>query len=122
MRAKLGLTTTQEGDRDLIDGHPQAHGRQRGGLHHLLAAPERMRWRVAEPVRDLLADRAMPGCLVAAFAQRLTLEPAGQAAQLMLKTNPKFVLRNHLGEQAIRRRNLATFPGQYLAGAAAGPI
>lgn len=30
-------------------------------------------------------------------------------ADLMLKTNPKFVLRNHLGEQAIRAAKLGDF-------------
>ena len=34
-----------------------------------------------------------------------------QAAALMLKTNPKFVLRNHLGEEAIRRANQKDFAG-----------
>ena len=29
----------------------------------------------------------------------------------MLKTNPKFVLRNHLGEQAIRQAKLKDFSG-----------
>ena len=32
-------------------------------------------------------------------------------ANLMLKTNPKFVLRNHLGEQAIRQAHSKDFSG-----------
>ncbi|MBS0317716.1 MAG: hypothetical protein JSR49_11385, partial [Proteobacteria bacterium] len=33
------------------------------------------------------------------------------AADLMLKTNPKFVLRNHLAELAIRQAKLKDFSG-----------
>jgi uncharacterized protein YdiU (UPF0061 family) len=112
MRAKLGLTTTQPNDRDLIDG-----------LYTLLAANHvdyTLFWRClsdhvaggdVETVRDLVADRASLDVWLQQFAQRLTLESAGQAAQLMLKTNPKFVLRNHLGEQAIRAAKLGDFSG-----------
>ena len=32
-------------------------------------------------------------------------------ADLMLKTNPKFALRNHLGEQAIRQAHTKDFSG-----------
>ncbi len=32
-------------------------------------------------------------------------------ADLMLKSNPKFLLRNHLGEQAIRQAKLKDFSG-----------
>jgi uncharacterized protein YdiU (UPF0061 family) len=35
----------------------------------------------------------------------------GAAAQKMLKTNPKFVLRNHLGEEAIRAAQAKDFSG-----------
>jgi len=112
MRAKLGLTTTQPNDRDLIDG-----------LYTLLAANRvdyTLFWRClsehvaggdVETVRDLVADRANLDVWLQQFAQRLTLESAGQASQLMLKTNPKFVLRNHLGEQAIRAAKLGDFSG-----------
>ena len=36
------------------------------------------------------------------YSERLRSTQQGLAADLMLRTNPKFVLRNHLGEQAIR--------------------
>lgn len=32
-------------------------------------------------------------------------------ANLMLKTNPKYVLRNHLGEEAIQKAKLKDFSG-----------
>jgi uncharacterized protein YdiU (UPF0061 family) len=35
----------------------------------------------------------------------------GNSAKLMLKSNPKYVLRNHLGEQAIRLAKLKDFTG-----------
>jgi len=42
-------------------------------------------------------------------AERLAHIPRGQATQLMLKTNPKYVLRNHLGELAIQAAQAKDF-------------
>ena len=55
-----------------------------------------------EPVRDLFADRAAFDAWLLSYEELLALEGQAIAADLMLKTNPRFVLRNHLGEQAIR--------------------
>ena len=55
-----------------------------------------------EPVRDLFADRAAIDAWLLSYSELLALEDKALAADLMLNSNPKFVLRNHLGEQAIR--------------------
>ena len=110
MRAKLGLGAARDGDRELIEGIQK--------LMAAVAVDHTIFWRrlshaVAEgeyePVRDLFPDRAALDAWLAGYTARLTHEPAGQAAALMLRTNPKYVLRNHLGEQAIRQAKLGDF-------------
>jgi uncharacterized protein YdiU (UPF0061 family) len=102
MRAKLGLAEAGEGDRALIEG-----------VLKLLAAGKvdyTIFWRRLsnymvdgniEPVRDLFLDREGFDAWALAFSERHTPAGRAQAADLMLKSNPKFVLRNHLGQQAI---------------------
>lgn len=53
-------------------------------------------------VRDLFVDRSAIDAWLLQYSELLTHIPRGVAANLMLKTNPKYVLRNHLGELAIR--------------------
>ena len=110
MRAKLGLTAVREGDAALIDG-----------ILLLLAQNSvdyTIFWRRLshavgnsdfEPVRDLFADRAAFDAWLLSYSELLALDGKAPAADLMLKTNPKFVLRNHLGEQAIRAAKLGDF-------------
>ncbi len=64
-----------------------------------------------ESVRDLFLDRPGFDAWMLRYSERLAHVPLGLAADLMLKTNPKFVLRNHLGEQAIRQAKLKDFSG-----------
>lgn len=110
MRSKLGLAQAREQDPELIDG-----------ILVLLAQnavdytifwrrlSHAVRQNDFEPVRDLFADRnAFDGWLLS-YSEQLTLENKALAANLMLNTNPKFVLRNHLGEQAIRAAKLGDF-------------
>ena len=54
-----------------------------------------------DAVRDLFLDRGGFDAWLLSYSELLAHTPRAQAADLMLKTNPKFVLRNHLGEQAI---------------------
>jgi len=56
----------------------------------------------AQAVRDLFVDRPAADAWLLRYSERLEHIPRGLAADLMLKNNPKFVLRNHLGEQAIQ--------------------
>jgi len=102
LRAKLGLLAAAEGDRALIEG-----------LLKLLAQEKvdytifwrRLSGHVAgdgpDAVRDLFIDRAGFDAWLQAYAERRAGIPAARSADLMLRTNPKFVLRNHLGQQAI---------------------
>ncbi|HZY16125.1 MAG TPA: YdiU family protein [Ramlibacter sp.] len=106
MRAKLGLADQQPGDRQLVEA-----------ILALLAAGSvdypifwrRLSHGVADgdmaPVRDLFLDRAGWDDWAAQYVLRLG---AGrpEAAARMLRVNPKYVLRNHLCEQAIRQAKL----------------
>ena len=104
MRAKLGLTESRPDDLALIEA-----------ILKLLAAGRvdypifwRRLSRLAaggspEPVRDLFIDRAGFDAWCAAWTARRSEEPQpGDAGTRMLATNPQFILRNHLGELAIR--------------------
>ncbi|MBD9665858.1 uncharacterized protein YdiU (UPF0061 family) [Variovorax paradoxus] len=110
MRAKLGLAQPAEGDRALIEG-----------VLKLLAAEKvdyTIFWRRlsqhmadsnAEPVRDLFLDRAGFDAWLLSFSQRHAQAPRAEAAALMLESNPKYVLRNHLGQQAIEAASQKDF-------------
>ena len=57
----------------------------------------------ADPsVLDLFVDRSAADAWLLRYSERVAHIPRGLAADLMLKTNPQFVLRNYLGEQAIQ--------------------
>jgi len=104
MGAKLGLRVVAEEDRALVDA-----------ILKLLAADRvdytifwhRLTRQVAgqpvEPVRDLFLDREGFDAWAAAHAQRLSTLDRADAAACMARHNPVYVLRNHLGEQAIRQ-------------------
>ena len=107
MAAKLGLADSRETDKALIES-----------ILKLLAAGRvdyTIFWRrlsqgVAgagmEAVRELFADRPALDGWIEAYLQRLESSSRPAAAQRMLGTNPKYVLRNHLGEQAIQKAKL----------------
>jgi uncharacterized protein YdiU (UPF0061 family) len=108
MLAKLGLADVQNAaagkDRSLIDD-----------VLKLLAAGQldyTIFWRRLsyahtpsgrQALRDLFLQRDAIDTWLLQYSERLALIPPAQAADLMLKTNPKFVLRNHLAEQAIQQ-------------------
>ena len=56
----------------------------------------------AGPVRDLFLNHDGIDAWLARYTDCLADVPPEQASALMRRINPKFVLRNHLGEQAIR--------------------
>lgn len=62
-----------------------------------------------EPVRDIVLDRAGLNAWLLAYSQQLAREDQTRAADLMQKSNPRFVLRNHLGETAIRAAQAGDF-------------
>ncbi len=63
------------------------------------------------PVRDLFIDRPAFDTWLLSYSELLTHIGRGLMANLMLKTNPKYVLRNHLGEEAIQKAKLKDFSG-----------
>lgn len=104
MRAKLGLQQARPEDRALIDGILKLLAQDRVDytifwrrLSHFAADGK------VEPVRDLFLDRTGLDAWLLQYSERLVQEDQGSGDDLMLKTNPKFVLRNHLGELAIRQ-------------------
>lgn len=62
-----------------------------------------------ELVRDLFLDRPAFDAWMQRYSQRLTALVMPDVARQMLGTNPKYVLRNHLGEQAIQKAKLKDF-------------
>ena len=110
MRAKLGLPDEQAGDKELIDS-----------TFRLLAANKvdyTIFWRRLcafnvqsghAPVRDLFFDLESFNAWALQYSERLTPVDTAHRADLMLKSNPKYVLRNHLGEEAITAAKLKDF-------------
>jgi len=62
-----------------------------------------------EPVRDLFLDRPAFDHWMLSFSELFAKMDQSLSADLMLKTNPKYVLRNHLGEQAIQAAKAKDF-------------
>ena len=110
MRSKLGLTETRAQDAELIDGILLLLARN--GVDYTIfwrRLSNAVQQNQFDPVRDLFADRAAFDSWLLSYSELLALDSKALAANLMLKTNPKFVLRNHLGEQAIRAAKLGDF-------------
>ena len=63
-----------------------------------------------EPLRDLFFDRESFNAWALLYSELLAHDSMGlqgdSRVNLMLKSNPKYVLRNHLGEEAIRAAKL----------------
>ncbi|MDB5929942.1 MAG: hypothetical protein JWR60_1649 [Polaromonas sp.] len=110
MRAKLGLPDEQEGDTELIEH-----------TFRLLASNKvdyTIFWRRLcgftpqsghELVRDLFFDRQSFDAWALSYSERIAQITPALRADLMLKSNPKYVLRNHLGEEAIQAAKLKDF-------------
>ena len=103
MRAKLGLTNAAPEDHSLAEDILKLLAQDRVDytifwrrLSHSQAGTS------ATAVRDLFVDRIAADAWLLRYSERLAQSDKGLVADLMLKTNPKFVLRNHLGEQAIQ--------------------
>ena len=110
MCAKLGLLDEQADDQALVDS-----------TFKLLASNQvdyTIFWRRLcqftpdrghEALRDLFFDRESFNQWALQYSERIRQLTPGLRADLMLKTNPQVVLRNHLGEQAIRAAKLKDF-------------
>ncbi|NML48332.1 YdiU family protein [Ramlibacter sp. G-1-2-2] len=109
MRAKLGLQGEQEADRQLIEDVLQLLAADRVDYpifwrrlsRYVAGAP-------AEEVRDLFLARERIDGWLRQYDERLP-DDRNTAARRMLATNPKYVLRNHLCELAIRQAKLNDF-------------
>jgi uncharacterized protein YdiU (UPF0061 family) len=112
MRAKLGLQQAHTEDRQLIDAILKLLAQNRVDYTIFW---RRLGQSVGDgntgPVRDLFLDRPAFDSWLLLFSERLNQEDKGLSADLMRKTNPKFILRNHLGEQAIRLAKGKDFTG-----------
>ena len=110
MCAKLGLLDDQADDQALVDS-----------TFKLLASNQvdyTIFWRRLcqftpdsghEALRDLFFDHQSFNHWARQYSERIRQLTPGLRADLMLKTNPQVVLRNHLGEQAIRAAKLKDF-------------
>ena len=115
MAAKLGFEQAHENQRPLIESALKLLAQERVDftifwrrLSHWAASMDAGN----ASVRDLFVDRAAADAWLADFralhAQDALFDGAGTSAR-MLRTNPKFVLRNHLGELAIRAAKTRDF-------------
>ena len=114
MRAKLGLPDEQAGDKELIES-----------TLRLLANNKvdyTIFWRRLcgftaqsghEPLRELFFDGESFNHWALQYSERITTIDSALRSDLMLKSNPKYVLRNHLGEEAIQAAKLKDFSQVY---------
>jgi uncharacterized protein YdiU (UPF0061 family) len=130
MRAKLGLQTAADGDRALVESLLNAMHQDRVDytvfwrrLSHAVGEPVAIA-HAFEPVRDLFLHREVFDAWLLSYQARLDVDQLssntaqGQGispvsrvtrSQSMLQANPKFILRNHLGELAIRQAKSGDF-------------
>jgi uncharacterized protein YdiU (UPF0061 family) len=112
MRAKLGFLDSADGDRALIEGVLKLLAAEKVDYTIFWRRLSRhMKGGDAEPVRDLFLDRAGFDAWLLSFSERHAQTPRQEAADSMLGSNPKFVLRNHLGQQAIEAAAQKDFSG-----------
>nr|WP_295785536.1 YdiU family protein [Rhodoferax sp.] len=116
MAAKLGFAGVQDGQRELADDVLRLMAVERVDysifwrrLSHWVRARENNPSQQIHSVRDLFVDRVGIDAWLLRYSERLTHIPRGLAADLMLATNPKYVLRNHLGELAIQAAKTKDF-------------
>ncbi|WP_342118654.1 protein adenylyltransferase SelO [Pseudoduganella sp. OTU4001] len=108
LHAKLGLTTVQDGDRELLDRLfailQASHAdftiffRRLSGLR--AGGPEG-----DEPLRDLFIDRPAFDQWAESYRARLRAEDSSDSARklAMDQVNPKYVLRNYMAQVAIEK-------------------
>jgi uncharacterized protein YdiU (UPF0061 family) len=107
MRAKLGLATARDSDRGLIDDLLKRMAADKADF--TITFRRLADFKTADGadnafVRDLFIDREAFDAWAAAYRERLRAENSDDAARAlaMRRVNPKFILRNHLAEVAIR--------------------
>ncbi|HSI56206.1 MAG TPA: YdiU family protein [Ideonella sp.] len=114
MRAKLGLQSGQADDGDLIDDWLKLLAADR--VDYTIAQRRLCGYATAaqadnHAIRDLFVNREAFDAWAARYSARLQAEAGSDAerALRMLAANPKYVLRNHLAEQAIQDAEAGDF-------------
>jgi uncharacterized protein YdiU (UPF0061 family) len=114
LHAKLGLAAYEEADRELLDATfklmQDNHAdftlffRRLGELRVDAPAHD-------EPLRDLFIDRAAFDAWAVTYRERLRRENSVDAVrrESMMRTNPKYILRNYLAQVAIERAQNGEF-------------
>ncbi len=104
MRAKLGLLDVQDNDAELVQATLQLLAREKTDysifwrrLSQQAAGAPR------QHLRELFMDTAAFDAWMLEYSERTSFMDKAKTSHMMLKTNPKFVLRNHLGEQVIQQ-------------------
>ena len=115
MRDKLGLKDTHAGDRALVEDLLQALQQDRVDFTvfwrrlSMAVRESALSTHAFEPVRDLFMHRDVFDAWCARYLERLGSAHRVSAGDAMLRTNPKYILRNHLGELAIRQAKRGNF-------------
>jgi uncharacterized protein YdiU (UPF0061 family) len=115
MRDKLGLQGAHDGDRTLVEDLLQALHQDRVDYTVFwrrlsMAVRESAHSTHAfEPVRDLFMHREVFDAWRVRYLERLGTNNRQSTGEAMLLNNPKFILRNHLGELAIRQAKTGNF-------------
>lgn len=114
MRAKLGLASARDDDNALIDGLFKRLAQDRTDM--TIAFRRLAQFSSAEgadnhAVRDLFLDREGFDAWAAQYRERLRAEGSDDRARAaaMDRANPKFILRNHLAQEAIHRAQSGDF-------------
>ena len=109
MREKLGLSDAQANDRTLVQDLLSLMDKDRVDyplfwrrLSHAVGESFPSN-KAFEPVRDLFIHRDLIDTWLQSYEDRLANLNKNNVSKAMLKVNPKFVLRNHLGELSIRQ-------------------
>jgi uncharacterized protein YdiU (UPF0061 family) len=109
-RGKLGLATARPEDGQLISGAIDLLNANRTDWTRFWRQLAKLRSVPTDPaddapVRDLVIDRAAFDAWAKQYRKRMAVENSDDAARAarMNRVNPKFVLRNHLAETAIRK-------------------
>ena len=112
MRTKLGLTDVQPHDRALVESIQKLLTQDKvdytlfwRNLSHTVGGA------ALDAVRNMFIDRPAFDAWMLQYSERIRHINRRLGADLMLKTNPKYVLRNYLGEEAIAKAKLKDFSG-----------
>jgi uncharacterized protein YdiU (UPF0061 family) len=108
MRAKLGLVKMMEGDETLISDLLSLlaeHGTDYTIFFRALARFSTQPGATNDPVRDHMINRTAFDAWAQRYASRLRAESSNDSVRRenMNRTNPKYVLRNHLAQTAIEK-------------------